>query len=104
MRFVPISAFAKMIIKTILYRNQYHVLDTYDRDADSPKTYPQSHYIYGTGKFKTVQAIFVLYIEKILPIMILPRMKVSISTSGVNLWGLYYIWGIRFTQRRLVTS
>ena len=88
---VPISAFAKMIIKTILYRNQYHVLDTYDRDADFPPDLPSIPlhlWNWGiqnrTGHLRTVD-------PDTLRIMILPRKKVSISTSGINLWGLYYI-------------
>lgn len=88
---VPISAFAKIIIKTILYRNQYHVLDTYDRDADFPPDLPSVPlHIWNwgiqnrTGHLRTVD-------PDTLRIMILPRKKVSISTSGVNLWGLYYI-------------
>ncbi|HFG7034972.1 integrase catalytic domain-containing protein, partial [Acinetobacter baumannii] len=88
---LPISAFAKMIIKTILYRNQYHVLDTYDRDADFPPDLPSIPlHIWNwgiqnrTGHLRTVD-------PDTLRIMILPRKKVSISTSGVNLWGLYYI-------------
>ena len=88
---VPISAFAKIIIKTILYRNQYHVLDTYDRDADFPPDLPSIPlHIWNwgiqnrTGHLRTVD-------PDTLRIMILPRKKVSISTSGVNLWGLYYI-------------
>ena len=88
---VPISAFAKMILKTILYRNQHHVLDTYDRDADFPPDLPSIPlHIWNwgiqnrTGHLRTVN-------PDTLRIMILPRKKISISTSGVNLWGLYYI-------------
>lgn len=88
---VPISAFAKMILKTILYRNQHHVLDTYDRDADFPPDLPSIPlHIWNwgiqnrTGHLRTVD-------PDTLRIMILPRKKISISTSGVNLWGLYYI-------------
>ncbi|MBK5648223.1 MAG: transposase family protein, partial [Acinetobacter sp.] len=88
---VPISAFSKMILKTILYRNQHHVLDTYDRDADFPPDLPSIPlHIWNwgiqnrTGHLRTVN-------PDTLRIMILPRKKISISTSGVNLWGLYYI-------------
>lgn len=88
---VPISAFAKIILKTILYRNQHHVLDTYDRDADFPPDLPSIPlHIWNwgiqnrTGHLRTVD-------PDTLRIMILPRKKISISTSGVNLWGLYYI-------------
>ena len=88
---VPISAFAKMIIKTILYRNQHHVLDTYDREADFPPDLPSIPlHIWNwgiqnrTGHLRIVE-------PTPFRIMILPRKKVSISTSGVNLWGLYYI-------------
>ncbi|MFH4170972.1 transposase, partial [Acinetobacter baumannii] len=71
--------------------NQYHVLDTYDRDADFPPDLPSIPlHIWNwgiqnrTGHLRTVD-------PDTLRIMILPRKKVSISTSGVNLWGLYYI-------------
>ncbi|MBU0375580.1 transposase, partial [Acinetobacter baumannii] len=68
-----------------------HVLDTYDRDADFPPDLPSIPlHIWNwgiqnrTGHLRTVD-------PDTLRIMILPRKKVSISTSGVNLWGLYYI-------------
>ncbi|RDF71581.1 integrase catalytic domain-containing protein, partial [Acinetobacter baumannii] len=88
---LPITAFTKMIIKTILYRNQHHVLDTYDREADFPPDLPSIPlHIWNwgiqnrTGHLRIVE-------PTPFRIMILPRKKVSISTSGVNLWGLYYI-------------
>lgn len=87
---MPISDFSQIILRTILFRNNYHVLDKYDRDADLPADLPSiprdlwnwgiQHRVGGLRQVDPLQ----------LQVAILPRRKVSVSSFGVNMWGLYY--------------
>ena len=87
---MPISDFAQIILRTILFRNNYHVLDKYDRDADLPAdlpSIPRELWSWGmqhrVGGLRQVES-------KQLQIALLPRRKVTVSPFGVNMWGLYY--------------
>ncbi len=87
---ITISDFARIILRTILFRNNHHVLTKYDRDADLPidmPSIPIHLWRWGlqnrTGRLRTVDPEF-------LKIAVLPREKVSVSTLGVCLWGMYY--------------
>jgi len=87
---MPISDFSQIILRTILFRNNYHVLDKYDRDADLPADLPSiprdlwnwgmQHRVGGLRQVDPLQ----------LQVALLPRRKVSVSPFGVNMWGLYY--------------
>lgn len=87
---MPISDFAQIILRTILFRNNHHVMEKYDRDADLPANIPSiplelwkwgmQHRV---GSLRTVD-------QEQLRIALLPRRKVSVSPFGVNMWGLYY--------------
>lgn len=87
---MPISDFSQIILRTILFRNNYHVLDKYDRDADLPADLPSiprdlwnwgiQHRVGGLRQVDPLQ----------LQVALLPRRKVSVSSFGVNMWGLYY--------------
>ena len=87
---MPISDFSQIILRTILFRNNYHVLDKYDRDADLPVDLPSiprdlwnwgmQHRVGGLRQVDPLQ----------LQVALLPRRKVSVSSFGVNMWGLYY--------------
>jgi hypothetical protein len=87
---ITISDFTRIILKTILFRNNHHVLTKYDRDADLPTDLPSIPlhlWRWGlqnrTGRLRSVD-------PDLLRVSILPRKKISISTFGVCLWGMYY--------------
>ncbi len=82
--------FQQIILRTILFRNKCHVMDKYDRDADFPNDLPSiplQIWNWGlqhrTGRLRTANS------EQI-RVALLPRKKVSISSLGVNMWGMYY--------------
>jgi hypothetical protein len=87
---ITISDFTRIVLKTILFRNNHHVLTKYDRDADLPTDIPSIPihlWRWGlqhrTGRLRAVD-------PDLLRVSILPRKRVSISTFGVCLWGMYY--------------
>ncbi|WP_442512685.1 hypothetical protein [Paenalcaligenes hominis] len=82
--------FTQIILRTILFRNNHLVMDKYDRGTDFPTDLPsipiqlwQWGMQHRTGSLRTVE-------KEQLRVALLPRRKVSISSFGVNLWGLYY--------------
>lgn len=87
---LTLKEFTQIIIQAILFRNNHHVLEKYDRDEDLPEDIPSIPlhlWNWGIenrmGKLRTVDA-------EQFRISLLPRTKVSISPLGVNAWGLYY--------------
>ncbi|XYS42454.1 transposase [Acinetobacter baumannii] len=87
---LTLKEFTQIIIQAILFRNNHHVLDKYDRDTDLPEDVPSIPlHIWNwgienrMGKLRTVDA-------EQFRISLLPRTKVSISPLGINAWGLYY--------------
>ncbi|GAA5001005.1 hypothetical protein GCM10023206_03250 [Acinetobacter puyangensis] len=86
-----IRQFTEIILACIISHNQFHVLKTYDREADMPNelpTIPLHLWNWGiqnrTGKLRTVS-------EEALRIALLPRTKITISDLGIKAFGLYYL-------------
>ncbi|MFV5626502.1 transposase [Acinetobacter baumannii] len=87
---LTLKEFTQIIIQAILFRNNHHVLEKYDRDEDIPEDIPSIPlhlWNWGVqnrmGKLRTVDA-------EQFRVSLLPRTKVSISPLGINAWGLYY--------------
>lgn len=87
---LTLKEFTQIIIQTILFRNNHHVLEKYDRDEDLLEDIPSIPlhlWNWGIenrmGKLRTVDA-------EQFRVSLLPRTKVSISPLGINAWGLYY--------------
>jgi hypothetical protein len=87
---ISISDFTEIIIRTILFRNNHHVMDKYDRSADIPSdvaSIPLELWRWGlqnrTGGLRQANM-------EVLRVALLPRRKASLSPFGVNLWGMYY--------------
>lgn len=87
---MSITDFAQIILRTILFRNNYHVLDKYDRDEDLPADIPSipiELWKWGMqhrmGSLRQIEA-------KPLQIALLPRAKVTISPFGVRLFEMFY--------------
>ncbi len=85
-----VSNFTQAILRTILFRNNYHVMEKYDRDADLPTEIPSIPLdLWNWGKQHRVGSLRQVDTEQ-LRIAVLPRKKASFSAFGVNVWGLYY--------------
>lgn len=86
-----IHQFTEIILACIISHNQFHILKTYDREADMPNdlpTIPIHLWNWGiqnrTGKLRSVP-------EEALRIALLPRTKITISDLGIKAFGLYYL-------------
>ncbi len=86
-----IHQFTEIILACIISHNQFHVLKTYDREADMPNdlpTIPIHLWNWGiqnrTGKLRSVS-------EEALKIALLPRTKITLSDLGIKAFGLYYL-------------
>ena len=87
---LTIKEFTEIILASILYHNQFHTLEKYDRDIDMPADLPMtpmSLWQWGiqhrTGRLRVVA-------EDALRISLLPRIKATFSELGVCIFGLYY--------------
>lgn len=87
---ISFSKFKEAIISSILYRNNFHVMEKYDPDPEMPSDIPpiaREIWNWGienkTGRLKQIQ------LEK-LKVAVLPREKASLSENGIKLFGLYY--------------
>ena len=87
---MSIRDFSQIILRTILFRNNYHVMDKYDRDEDIPADIPSvpiELWHWGMqnrmGNLRQVDA-------KHLHITLLPRRKVSLSPFGVRMFDMFY--------------
>ncbi len=86
-----IHQFTEIILACIISHNQFHVLKTYDREADMPNDLPTIPiYLWNwgiqnrTGKLRSVS-------DEALRIALLPRTKITISDLGIKAFGLYYL-------------
>ena len=86
-----IHQFTEIILACIISHNQFHVLKTYDREADIPNsvpTIPLHLWNWGiqnrTGKLRSVS-------EEALKIALLPRTKITISDLGIKAFGVFYL-------------
>lgn len=87
---VTIFEFTKIILSSVLYHNQYAVLEKYDRDVDIPADLPITPlnlWNWGvqnrTGRLRSVP-------EDTLRVSLLPRTKGTLSDRGVCIFGVYY--------------
>ena len=82
--------FREIILNQVLFHNQSHVLNKYDRAEDMPEDLPSipiQLWRWGVqnrvGRLRTVN-------ERSLRINLLPRKRVSISEHGARIFGMYY--------------
>lgn len=87
---LSISDFKEIILSSILYHNQYHVLKKYDRAADMPvdlPSVPLELWNWGvqnrTGRLRTAP-------ETSVRLSLLPRAEATVSELGICLFGIYY--------------
>ncbi len=87
---LSISDFKEIILSSILYHNQYHVLKKYDRAADMPVNLPSVPLMlwnWGiqnrTGRLRTAP-------ETSVRLSLLPRTEATVSELGICLFGIYY--------------
>ncbi|GAB2692313.1 Mu transposase C-terminal domain-containing protein [Aliiglaciecola aliphaticivorans] len=87
---LSVKEFAQIILSSVLYHNQYAVLEKYDRDSDMPTdlpTTPVHLWNWGlqhrTGRLHHAE-------PDALRVALLPRKTASISELGACLFGLYY--------------
>ena len=87
---LSVTEFTQIILSSILFHNQYVVLEDYDRCSDMPDDLPmtpRSIWNWGiqnrTGGIRAVS-------EGQLKIGLLPRTKATISNLGICVFGLYY--------------
>ncbi|WBA81854.1 DDE-type integrase/transposase/recombinase [Endozoicomonas sp. GU-1] len=90
---ITITEFTEIILASILYHNQFHALEKYDRDSDIPSDLPMtplSLWQWGvqhrTGRLRVVP-------EDALRVSLLPRTKATFSELGVCVFGVYYTSG-----------
>ncbi|MDS1309041.1 DDE-type integrase/transposase/recombinase [Marinobacter xiaoshiensis] len=95
---LTLDDFTRIMLASILHRNQYAVLPKYDRDADMPNDMaltPLNIWNWGiqnrTGRLRTAS-------EEALRIALLPRQKAYLSDLGVSCFGAYY------TSKELLAS
>lgn len=87
---MPLTDFTQIIIRTILFRNNYHVLDKYDRAEDFPEDLPSiPRELWNWGIQHRVGSLRQVDPQQ-LPIVLLPRHKVTVSQFGVTMFGLIY--------------
>lgn len=87
---LTLEDFTRIMLASILHRNQYAVLSKYDRDPDIPNDMaltPLNIWNWGiqyrTGRLKNVS-------EEALRMALLPRTKVNVSDLGISCFGAYY--------------
>lgn len=95
---LTLEDFTKIIIGSILHRNQSSVLVKYDRDPDMPDTLapvPMNIWQWGiqnrSGRLRNTS-------ESALKLALLPRQKVTLSDYGIQCFGVFY------TCRELLAS
>jgi hypothetical protein len=87
---LTITDFTKIILNSILMHNNYHLLASYDREADMPADMPLvpiEIWNWGlqnrTGQLRAVDANSIY-------IALLPRKKATLSNSGIKLFSVNY--------------
>lgn len=87
---LTIREFKEIILSSILYHNQFAVLEKYDRDVDMPSDLPlvpkelwQWGLQHRTGRLRTAS-------YDALRVSLLPRVKATLSDLGVCIYGVYY--------------
>ncbi|MEH6730702.1 MAG: Mu transposase C-terminal domain-containing protein [Pseudoalteromonas distincta] len=87
---LTIQEFTKIILASVLYHNQYHVIKGYDKATDMPTDLPNNPLAlwnwglqHRTGRLKKPEADH-------LRVALMPRTRATISESGACIFGLYY--------------
>lgn len=87
---LTLEEFRKIILSCVLFRNNFHVLTTYDRSADMPAELPsiplklwQWGLQHRTGILRQVD-------DQALYVGLLPRIKATLSDRGLKVKGLLY--------------
>ncbi|ALU43582.1 Mu transposase C-terminal domain-containing protein [Pseudoalteromonas rubra] len=87
---LTIQEFTRIILASVLYHNQYHVIESYDKAADMPtdlQNNPLAIWNWGlqhrTGRLRKPEA-------EHLRVALMPRARATISESGACIFGLYY--------------
>ncbi len=87
---LTVTDFTAIILASVLIHNQSHILEKYDRDIDIPSDLPMtplSLWNWGiqnrTGQLRVVS-------EDALKVSLLPRVRATVSTLGVCVFGVYY--------------
>lgn len=87
---LTITDFSQIILKTILFRNNYHVLDKYDRDEDMPPEIPSiPRELWNWGLQHRVGSLRQVDTRQ-LQIALMPRSRVTVSTFGVRMFEMFY--------------
>ena len=87
---LTVSDFTEIIINSIILRNNYSVLEKYDRDPDMPTDVPSvplEIWKWGiqhrSGRLRSVP-------DEALKLALLPRQKVTLSDFGIRCFGAFY--------------
>ncbi|NOU51290.1 transposase [Pseudoalteromonas sp. JBTF-M23] len=87
---LTIQEFTRIILASVLYHNQYHVIEDYDKAPDMPTDLPNNPlaiWNWGlqnrTGRLKKPAA-------EHLRVALMPRTRATISDSGACIFGVYY--------------
>ncbi|KZN47675.1 Mu transposase C-terminal domain-containing protein [Pseudoalteromonas luteoviolacea] len=87
---LTIKEFTKIILASVLYHNQYHVMKDYDKAVDMPTDLPNNPLAiwnwglqHRTGRLRKPEA-------EHLRVALMPRTRATISDSGVCIFGVYY--------------
>jgi transposase InsO family protein len=87
---LSITEFTQILLRTILLRNNSHVMEKYDREPDLPPDIPSiPRYIWEWGIQHRSGGLRKVNREQLM-IALLPRRKVTISPLGISMWSLYY--------------
>jgi transposase InsO family protein len=87
---LSVKDFAQIILSSVLYHNQYAVLDKYDRDADMPTDLPTTPIHLWNWGLQNRTGRLHLAEPSSLRVALLPRKSASISELGACLFGVYY--------------
>jgi hypothetical protein len=88
---LTIREFTKIVIRTILYHNNYHVLDNYNRDelqiSDNVKPIPLELWNWGiqnySGLLRTLP-------EEVVKLNLMPSDYATVTGKGIKFKGVYY--------------
>lgn len=87
---LSVKDFTQIVLSSVLYHNQYAVLDKYDRDADMPRDLPTTPIHLWNWGLQNRTGRLHLAESASLRVALLPRKSASISELGACLFGVYY--------------
>ena len=87
---LTVRDFAQIILSSVLYHNQYAVLEKYDRDADMPADLPSTPiHLWNWGLQHRTGRLHQADPDA-LRVALLPRQRATISDKGACMFGIYY--------------